>query len=110
MTGRSLGPARGLRLLWCPGLAAGTAAASGALEEIQISDCNFATPTPPRAGKPVPSQERPECLKSLWGQGEAQCFYAGEDGKGVNGSHTDLFPGPIWNFNSIVEKLPRTNN
>ena len=33
-----------------------------------------------------------------------------EDGRGVNGSHTDLFPGPIWNYNSIVEKPPGTNN
>ena len=33
-----------------------------------------------------------------------------EDGRGVNGSHTDLLPGPNWNYNSIVEKPPRTNN
>ena len=32
-----------------------------------------------------------------------------EDG-GVNGSHTDLLPGQIWNYNSMVEKPPGTNN
>ena len=35
--------------------------------------------------------------------------FSREDGRGVNGSHTDL-PGPIWNYNSIVEKQPGTNN
>ena len=33
-----------------------------------------------------------------------------KDGGGVNGSHTDLLPGPIWNYKSIVEKPPGTNN
>ena len=33
-----------------------------------------------------------------------------KDGGRVNGSHTDLLPGPIWNYNSIVEKLPGINN
>ena len=33
-----------------------------------------------------------------------------ENGRGVNGSHTDLLPEPIWNYNSIVEKPPGTNN
>ena len=33
-----------------------------------------------------------------------------EDGGGVNGSHTNLLPGPIWNYNSIVEEPPGTNN
>ena len=33
-----------------------------------------------------------------------------EDGGGVNGSHTDSLLGPIWNYNSIVEKPPGTNN
>ena len=33
-----------------------------------------------------------------------------EDNGGVNGSHNDLLPGPIWNYNSIVEKPSRTNN
>ena len=30
-----------------------------------------------------------------------------EDGRGVNGTHTNLLPGPIWKYNSIVEKPPR---
>ena len=30
-------------------------------------------------------------------------YFQGEDGKGVNGSHTDFLPGPIWNYNSIVK-------
>ena len=42
----------------------GTTAAVGALES-SVSDCNFAALSPPRAGKPVLSQERPGCLKSL---------------------------------------------
>ena len=33
-----------------------------------------------------------------------------EDGRGVNGNHTDLLPRPIWNYNSVVEKPPGTNN
>ena len=32
------------------------------------------------------------------------------DGGGMNGSHTNLLPGPIWNYNSVVEKPPGTNN
>ena len=51
---------------WVPG----TAAATGALEEIQISDCNFAASSPPRAGTPVPHQERPGCLKLLGKRGK----------------------------------------
>ena len=41
-------------------------AATGALEESQISDCNFTVPSTPRAGEPVLHQVRPGCL-SHWG-------------------------------------------
>ena len=38
--------------------------------------------------------------------------YAGlkEDGRGMNGNHTDFLPGQIWNYNSIMEKPPGANN
>ena len=53
MMGMSLEPALGPRLLWSSGLAPGTVAATGALEESQVRECNFTTSSPPRAGKPV---------------------------------------------------------
>ena len=42
-----------------------TMPAAEALEESWISNYNFTAPSPPRAGKPVPHQEIPGCLKSL---------------------------------------------
>ena len=33
-----------------------------------------------------------------------------QDGGGVNGSHTNLLPGQIWNYNNIVKKSSRINN
>ena len=39
--------------------------------------------------------------------GQKKCHMLGkEDGGGVNGSHTDLLPGPLWKYNSVVEKPP----
>ena len=49
------------------GLAPGMAAAARASEESQISNYNFTALFPPRAGKSVPHQESPRCLKSLGG-------------------------------------------
>ena len=75
---RSLGPMQGARLMqslaWC--LVLRMAAATGALEESWISNCNFAAPFPPIAGRPVPHQDRPGCLKLL-GEIKRQCSPAG---------------------------------
>ena len=33
-----------------------------------------------------------------------------QEGRGVNGSHTNLLPEPIWNYNKIMAKSSGTNN
>ena len=61
--------------------------------------------------KKTPSTRKPwtglfhrRILQNISGRGD------GEDGRGVNGTHSNVLPGPIWNYNSIVEKTSRTNN
>ena len=65
--GKFPGTCAGTKVAVVPGLApsARTVAAAGAMEESWISNCNFAAPSPLRAGNVVPHQERPGYLKSL---------------------------------------------